>query len=88
MNTICQNEGEYYCLLCRPQVNLFFASGKLACYTTSVNVLLGKRSFGKTKMVIEDEEISRSLCNYLSQYVFFQIGGPGSYYPGGQIWTR
>lgn len=88
MNTICQNEGEYYFLLCRLQVNLFCASGKLAYYTTTVNVFLGKTSFGKTKMVIEDEEISRNLCNYLSQYVFFQRSGPGSYYLGGQIWTR
>lgn len=34
-------------------------------------------------MVIEDEEISRNLCNYLSQYDFFQRNGPGSYYLGG-----
>lgn len=23
-------------------------------------------------MVVEDEEVSRNLCNYLSQYVFFK----------------
>lgn len=46
-------------LLCRLEINLFCASGKSACYTTTVNVLLGKRSFGKTKMVVEDGEVSR-----------------------------
>lgn len=61
MNIICQNEEEYYFLLCRFQVNLFCASEKLARCTTAVNVLLGKRCFGKTKMVVEDEEVSRNL---------------------------
>lgn len=90
MNTICQNEGEYYFLLCKRHINLFCASGKLACYTTAVSVLLGERNFGKTKMVVEEKEVSRNLCNDLSQsqYIFFQRSGPGSYYLGGQIWTR
>lgn len=49
MNTICQNEGEYYFLLCRFQVNLFCASEKLAWCTTAVNVLLGKKKFWKNQ---------------------------------------
>lgn len=72
MNTICQNEVEYYFLLCRLQINLFCASGKLACYTTAVSVLLRERDFRKTKMVVEDEEVSRNLCSDLTQYVFFE----------------
>lgn len=36
-------------------------------------------------MVVEDGEISRSLCYYLSQYVFSQRSGPGSYYLGGKF---
>jgi len=31
----------------------------------------GKTSFGKTKVVVEDMEVSRNIFNYWSQYILF-----------------